>query len=84
MLENPTEQGFQADLESYDLIIATNVLHATLRIQDMLRNVRKLAHPRGRLFLQELSPVSKWPNMMMGVLPGWWFGAEDHTRKSRA
>ncbi|KAI0477937.1 hypothetical protein GGR56DRAFT_432914 [Xylariaceae sp. FL0804] len=76
--QDPTEQGFvDADLESYDLVIATNVLHATPRIQDTLRNVRKLVHPRGRLFLQELSPVSKWPNMIMGVLPGWWLGADD-------
>ncbi|KAK7736708.1 Type I Iterative PKS [Cytospora paraplurivora] len=75
--QDPAEQGFEADLESYDLVIATNVLHATPRIQDTLRNVRKLVHPRGRLFLQELSPVSKWPNMIMGVLPGWWLGADD-------
>ncbi|KAI1264730.1 acyl transferase domain-containing protein [Xylariaceae sp. FL1019] len=75
--QDPVEQGFGDDLESYDLIISTNCLHATPRIQDTLRNVRKLTHPRGRLFLQELSPVSKWPNMIMGVLPGWWLGAED-------
>lgn len=75
--QDPTEQGFEADLENYDLVIATNVLHATPRIQDTLRNVRKLVHPRGRLFLQELSPVSKWPNIIMGVLPGWWLGADD-------
>ncbi|KAM6523146.1 hypothetical protein FSOLCH5_003765 [Fusarium solani] len=75
--QDPAGQGFENDLESYDLIIATNVLHATERILDTLKNVRKLCHPRGRLFLQELSPVSKWPNMIMGVLPGWWLGAED-------
>ncbi|THC90430.1 hypothetical protein EYZ11_010107 [Aspergillus tanneri] len=54
--EDPLAQGFEA--ESFDLIIACNVLHATPTLHDTLANVRKLLHPLGRLFLQELSPVS--------------------------
>lgn len=77
------------------------VLHATPVINDTLLHVRKLLHPRGKLFLQELSPSesilnfirtetvneksvsadqraeTKWINMVMGVLPGWWLGSED-------
>ncbi|KAM7185490.1 hypothetical protein V8F33_012377, partial [Rhypophila sp. PSN 637] len=75
---DPASQGFgEADLGSYDLVIATNVLHATPCIAETLRNVRKLVHPRGRLLLQELCPISKGPNMIFGVLPGWWAGVED-------
>lgn len=73
--KDPAEQGFA--LESYDLVIACNVLHATPSLKKTLANVRKLVHPRGRVFLQELSPATKWINFVMGVLPGWWLGAED-------
>ncbi|MDI1493083.1 MAG: putative secondary metabolism biosynthetic enzyme [Ramalina farinacea] len=52
--KDPIEQGFEEG--SYDLILASNVVHATPNIAASLRNVRKLLHPQGRLFLQELSP----------------------------
>ncbi|KAG5925731.1 Type I Iterative PKS [Claviceps africana] len=74
---DPEEQGF-AENEKYDLIVATNVLHATSSLQATLRNVCKLLDRRdGRLLLQELDSNSKWPNYIFGILPGWWYGAED-------
>ncbi|KAL7783077.1 hypothetical protein V8C37DRAFT_397515 [Trichoderma ceciliae] len=73
--KDPVEQGFE--LASFDLVIACNVLHATPNIHQTLSHVRKLIHPRGRLFLQELAPATKWINFIMGVLPGWWLGKED-------
>ncbi|KAI9759233.1 MAG: Type I Iterative PKS, partial [Geoglossum simile] len=73
--KDPIEQGFEA--ESFDLIIACNVLHATPNLNDTLEHVRKLLHPRGRLLLQELCPLTKWINYVMGVLPGWWLGDHD-------
>ncbi|KAL9609603.1 MAG: hypothetical protein Q9167_005646 [Letrouitia subvulpina] len=73
--QDPIQQGFEA--ESFDLVIATNVLHATPSLKETLSNVRKLLHPRGRLFLQELDPSTKWINYVMGVLPGWWLGEQD-------
>ncbi|KAK1624733.1 putative polyketide synthase [Colletotrichum phormii] len=73
--KDPIAQGFEA--ESYDFIIASNVLHATPRIQATLRNVRKLIKPGGRLFLQELSPEWRMINFIMGFLPGWWLGVSD-------
>ena len=74
--QDPIQQGYEA--ESFDLIFACNVLHATPKLNETLSNVRKLLHPRGRLFLQELSPSTRWINYVMGVLPGWWLGAEDN------
>lgn len=73
--KDPLQQGFEAN--SFDMIIATNVLHATRSIHETLSNCHKLLHSRGRLFLQELDPVSKWINFVMGVLSGWWFGTAD-------
>ncbi|KAF1935695.1 polyketide synthase 1 [Clathrospora elynae] len=68
-------QGFQ--LGSFDLILACNVLHATPNLRKTLANVRRLLHPQGRLFLQELDPATKWMNFIMGVLSGWWLGCDD-------
>ncbi|KAM5506985.1 Type I Iterative PKS [Microsporum canis] len=73
--QDPIEQQFKP--ASFDLVIACNVLHATPNINQTLSHVRTLLHPRGRLFLQELSPETKWINFVMGVLPGWWLGKED-------
>ncbi|KAI8241966.1 hypothetical protein K4K55_011505 [Colletotrichum sp. SAR 10_96] len=75
--KSPSEQGFAND-EKYDLVIATNVLHATKSLQETLRHVHKLLDPRdGRLLLHELDSPSMWPNYIFGTLPGWWYGAPD-------
>ncbi|KAL4961866.1 type I polyketide synthase [Aspergillus stella-maris] len=66
-------QGFDA---SYDLIIASNVLHATPDLQKTLAYVKSLMKPGGKLFLQELAPVTKWINYVMGILPGWWLSTD--------
>lgn len=53
------------------------MLHATPRLQETLQNVRKLLRPQGWLFLQELSPATKWINFVFGAMSGWWLGNED-------
>ncbi|KAJ0422729.1 hypothetical protein BJY00DRAFT_322312 [Aspergillus carlsbadensis] len=73
---DPVSQGF--DATSYDLIIASNVIHATETLARTLSHVRKLLHPKGRFFLQELTPsATKMINLIMGPLPGWWLGEAD-------
>ncbi|KAL4814399.1 hypothetical protein BDW67DRAFT_186780 [Aspergillus spinulosporus] len=67
-------QGFDA---SYDLVIASNVLHATPNLQKTLANVKALLSPGGKLFLQELAPITKWVNYIMGTLPGWWLSNDN-------
>jgi SAM-dependent methyltransferase len=75
IMQDPAAQGFE--LESFDLIIASNVLHATPNLVHTLTNVRKLLHPEGRLFMLELSPVaSKSVNYVMGPLVGWWLSED--------
>ncbi|KAL8729504.1 MAG: hypothetical protein Q9166_004676 [cf. Caloplaca sp. 2 TL-2023] len=73
--QDPVSQEFEAG--AYDLIIASNVLHATPKLESTLKHCRTLLNPEGRLFLQELCSESKWINYIMGVLPGWWLGEED-------
>ncbi|KAK5987064.1 Highly reducing polyketide synthase VdtX [Cladobotryum mycophilum] len=73
--KDPLSQGFEAG--SFDLIVAANVLHATPNLHETLANVRRLLHPRGKLFLEELCTESKFANFICGTLPGWWAGEAD-------
>ncbi|KAI9934559.1 hypothetical protein MW887_000174 [Aspergillus wentii] len=79
---DPEGQGYAPD--SYDLILAGNVLHATPQISSTLQNVRKLLAPGGRLLMQELSGDVPLLNFLMGVLPGWWLGENDGRSDSPA
>ncbi|KAL4789662.1 S-adenosyl-L-methionine-dependent methyltransferase [Aspergillus venezuelensis] len=73
--KDPVEQGFEAG--GYDVVIASNVLHATPCLVETLKNVRTLLQPKGFLFNQELSPPGKYVDFMVGLLPGWWLGEAD-------
>lgn len=73
--KDPVDQGFEP--ESYDLVIATNVMHATPNLGETVHNVRKLLKPDGHLFLDELFSTAKWLNYIMGTLAGWWLGEDD-------
>ncbi|KAL3471723.1 S-adenosyl-L-methionine-dependent methyltransferase [Aspergillus californicus] len=73
--KDPSEQGFEEG--AYDVVISSNVLHATPCLVDTLKNIRKLLKPKGFLFNQELSPPGKYVDFMVGMLPGWWLGAAD-------
>ncbi|KAJ5916406.1 Acyl transferase/acyl hydrolase/lysophospholipase [Penicillium tannophilum] len=74
--KDPSTQGF--DGRKYDLILATNVIHATKSLHESLSNIRQMLDPNGWLLLHELTPTCKWPNYVWGVLPGWWAGQTDN------
>ena len=69
---SPDAQGFAE--ESYDLVIASNVLHATKSMDNTLENVRRLLKPGGRLALIELTRLRPAWSIVFGLLPGWWNG----------
>lgn len=73
---DPLEQGFI--LESYDLIVASNVFHATQDMHETLRNTRSLLRPDGQLALVECTAVLAY-HLAVATLPGWWL-AEDEYR----
>ncbi|KAI0415487.1 lovastatin nonaketide synthase [Xylaria grammica] len=69
--KDPVAQSL--DLETYDLIIASHVLHATDKLEDSLRNIRKLLKPDGKLLLFETTYPSAIPiGFAFGLLKGWW------------
>ncbi|KAI1416801.1 hybrid PKS-NRPS PsoA [Hypoxylon sp. FL1857] len=71
----PLEQGFQE--ESFDLLIASNVLHATKRLLTTLQNCRKLLRPGGHILLLEPTSETLRIQFIFSCLPGWWLGHKD-------
>lgn len=72
---DPVGQGFEK--HSYDLILASNVVHATKFLGETLANIHRLLKPGGRLGLVEVVKSQPFTNMTFGLLPGWWRGYED-------
>lgn len=74
---DPVSQGFSP--ESYDLVVACNVLHATPDLCITLKNTRKLLKPGGKLLLLEITELERLRcNFAYGTLPGWWCSKEDY------
>jgi hybrid polyketide synthase/nonribosomal peptide synthetase ACE1 len=79
--KDPIDQGYTEG--TYDLIIASLVLHATHVMEDTMRNVRRLLKPGGYLIMLELGDyVDMRTGLMFGPLPGWWMGHEDGRKLS--
>ena len=73
--KDPIEQGFEP--HGYDLLIASNVLHATRFLQETLGHCRDLLAPSGHLIaLENLSGLG-WMDLTFGQLDGWWRFADD-------
>ena len=81
-IENdPVAQGF--DAHGYDLVIASNVLHATRYLQQTLAHCRTLLAPSGLLVALENLRGQGWLDLTFGQLDGWWRFA-DHYRPHHA
>jgi len=68
--EDPLEQGHAAG--SVDLILGSNVLHATRRIERTLTELKKLLKRNGVLLLTELTRLQSFATMTFGLTEGWW------------
>ncbi|KAE9582221.1 Lovastatin nonaketide synthase mokA [Colletotrichum fructicola] len=73
---NPAEQGFTP--HSYDLVIASSVLHATPRLVDTMTNVRSLLKPGGHVVIAEATFKEYLrTSYIFGLFPDWWAGYEE-------
>ena len=66
----PAGQGFEPG--SFDIVVATNVLHATPDIRSTVRNVRSLLGRGGVLVLNEVTRKTWFQFLTFGLLDGWW------------
>ena len=74
--KDPLQQGFSA--HGYDLIIASNVLHATRYLDDTLKHCRMLLAPSGQLLALENFRPMGWLDLTFGQLDGWWRFADSY------
>jgi amino acid adenylation domain-containing protein len=72
--------GQAVEAGSYDLVIATNVLHATRDIRESLRNAKAILRSNGLLVLNELSSCELWAHLTFGLLDGWWLYEDEALR----
>lgn len=76
---NPIEQSFTAN--SYDLVVASAVLHATPNLNTTMTHVRKLLKPGGKLLIVEATQDRLDTQLIFGTLEGWWL-SEEPARKT--
>lgn len=72
------DQGFA--LGAYDLIIATNVLHATSHLRQTLGHIKSLLKTNGWLVINETTEVHDFATLTFGLLDGWWLYEDDERR----
>lgn len=76
----PESQGY--DAQSYDLILAANVVHATRDLRATLQHLQRLLAPGGMLLLIEATAPQRWLDLVFGLLEGWWRFADHDLRPS--
>lgn len=76
--KDPVDQGFVPG--SYDVVIAFLAVHATEKLDETMRNLRRLLRPGGFLLIGEGSsegPMQAGASFIFGPLPGWWRGVDE-------
>ncbi|SEC07707.1 Acyl transferase domain-containing protein [Rhizobiales bacterium GAS188] len=76
---DPAEQGFGAN--EYDIVLASQVLHATKDLRRSLQRVRRLLRPGGLFVLLEPVRPVRWADLTFGLTEGWW-SFSDHDLRS--
>ncbi len=74
--KDPVEQDF--DRHGYDLVIASNVLHATRYLNETLAHCLKVLAPSGQLVALENLRGQGWLDLTFGQLDGWWRFADTY------
>ncbi len=68
--QDPAKQDL--DLHSYDIIIASDVIHATKNINTSLNHVQKLLASEGVLIMLEVTNCPVYLDLIFGMTEGWW------------
>ena len=57
---------------TYDIVIGTNVVHATSNIVNSTKSMRSLLRKGGFVVLSEVTRIVDWYDLVYGLLDGWW------------
>jgi acyl transferase domain-containing protein len=80
--KDPAAQGFAPG--QYDVILASNVIHATRDLRATLARVHGLLAPGGTLVLLEVTREERWIDLTFGMTEGWWAFTDRALRPSHA
>nr|ASA76644.1 polyketide synthase [Pyxidicoccus sp. MCy9557] len=75
---DPGAQGIEPG--SIDLVLATNVLHATRRMGNTLGHLQRMLRTGGLLVVNELTRVWDTTTLIFGMTQGWWLFEEGEGR----
>ncbi len=75
---DPGEQGI---VGSYDVILASNVIHATADLRATLARLRGLLAPGGVMLMLEVAGNERWIDITFGLTDGWWRFTDRELRK---
>jgi acyl transferase domain-containing protein/NAD(P)-dependent dehydrogenase (short-subunit alcohol dehydrogenase family)/acyl carrier protein len=66
--------------EEFDIVIASNVLHAAADLRETLRRVRRMLRPGGVLIALEGTTVQRSAIVTLGMIESWWRFADSSLR----
>lgn len=64
--------------QPFDMVVATNVIHATTDLNTTLGNVRRLLSDDGIFVLNEITSRQDFATLTFGLTDGWWLSADQH------
>ena len=77
---DPCKQEFDGNY--YDIVIAADVIHATMHLDESIKNVRKLLKPGGIFILSEIFVTTGQVELTFGLTDGWWRFADKYRKWS--
>ena len=75
--KDPPMQGV---VDSFDIVVTFNVIHATPSITGALLNLKRCLGDEGTLFIIECAKNETWATLTWGLLDGWWLFQDYHIR----
>ncbi|MEP7311634.1 MAG: beta-ketoacyl synthase N-terminal-like domain-containing protein, partial [Pseudomonadota bacterium] len=76
----PAGQGLQG--QQFDLILASNVIHATSDLCATFGRLKGLLTPGGSLLMLEVGALERWIDVTFGLTDGWWRFSDTGLRRS--
>jgi acyl transferase domain-containing protein/SAM-dependent methyltransferase/NADP-dependent 3-hydroxy acid dehydrogenase YdfG len=71
---HPATQDYEKT--SFDIVIASNVLHATPALKETLENIKWLMKKDALIVLNELTQRKNYLTLTFGLLAGWWLSTD--------
>ncbi len=80
--KDPAEQGF--DINSFDLVIASDVIHATRDLKTSFGHVKRLLASEGIMMMLEVTNSPVYLDFIFGMTEGWWLFEDMDIRPDHA